>query len=318
MLDKKKKGMAIQAASSAPVLESQDIVKLDEDIASIRAEIRDLTQKRRLISSSLLASDRFSKPFSDLSQEDDAPILARSKKHAQSNLHRLAFSTTSFPYRDPADPSDSPRLLGVRIDICSRSGKFEKPYYVLLKRDAEDKKTLRVYRHTIPPFIPLKTLEQRYLPAARQDNDLDEEVPAKVRKQNLPSLVRKVRQHLVSWHLRREAIELLQDQLELTTTSKDAPEESRAMSVDSHQSERHGRLGVASLAATAVEARFARIEWTDGRVGQIKIADSGRMEKVVIYGENGREQDTERVLLGGGRRIDNLSTRLEALDTTAG
>lgn len=251
----------------------------------------------------------------DLAQKDDAPILAKSQKHMQSNLHRLAFSTTSFPYRDPSAPVDSARLLGIRIDICNRDGQFVKPYYLLLKKDASDAKLLQVYRHTIPPFIPLKALERRYLPSSIEDEDSDDP-KANSRKQDLPRLVRKVRQHLVSWHLRQEAIELLRDDLDLRSMNKAMGANGEgSSSSDSGESDKdNGRLGIASLAATAVEARFARVEWTDGRVGQIKISDSGQVDRAVIYGEDGREQDVERVLMGGSGRIEDMVQRLEAVE----
>jgi len=153
------------------------------------------------------------------------------------------------------------------------------------------------------------------LPSSIEDEDSDDP-KANSRKQDLPRLVRKVRQHLVSWHLRQEAIELLRDDLDLRSMNKAMGANGEgSSSSDSGESDKdNGRLGIASLAATAVEARFARVEWTDGRVGQIKISDSGQVDRAVIYGEDGREQDVERVLMGGSGRIEDMVQRLEAVE----
>ena len=120
--------------------------------------------------------------------KDESSIVSSSQKHAQLNIHRLTFSTTAFPFVDPS-PIDPAKLLGIRIDICRRDGKFDKPYYVLLKRSDG----LRVYRHTIPVFISIRELEDQYLPS------------------NIHLFVRKLRQELNSWIARCDAIELLQE-----------------------------------------------------------------------------------------------------------
>lgn len=121
--------------------------------------------------------------------KDESSIVSSSQKHSQSNIHRLAFSTTAFPFVDPS-PTDPAKLLGIRIDICRRDGKFDKPYYVLLKRGDNE---LHVYRHTIPIFIPIRELEDQYLP------------------QNIHLFVRKLRQELNSWIARCDTIESLQE-----------------------------------------------------------------------------------------------------------
>ncbi|KAM5442568.1 hypothetical protein MferCBS31731_002447 [Microsporum ferrugineum] len=283
-------------------------VELDEEISAVRDEIRKFTERRQVLSASLLSSSAVRNSLEShlLNQVDsDAPsAILESDRHAETNHHRIVFSATSFPFKDPSPHTDSPDLLGVRIDVNVRDGTFVKPYYLLLRRAGEDRKSLQIHRHTIPVFIPLKQLEQRYLPRQASDDDSGNLKPWKRRKQNLKALVRELRRELVAWHLRRDAVTLLQEQLGITGAgSVDLPAGSNAHT-----------LGISSVTAASVEARYIRIQWQDGRIGRVKVSNRGLVERVIIIGDNGRDKITETVIAGGDARAEGIVQRL--LDKT--
>ncbi|OLL23240.1 Chromosome segregation protein mal2 [Neolecta irregularis DAH-3] len=86
------------------------------------------------------------------------------KKHVESSIRRMAGLTLFQPH----DPNPNPRslkpstgqcLMGLRIDLCLES-RFQSPYYLIL---AVDKRAFRIYKHTIPSFIPLSSLARSLL-----------------------------------------------------------------------------------------------------------------------------------------------------------
>jgi central kinetochore subunit Mal2/MCM21 len=191
--------------------------------------------------------------------------------------------------------------------VCERSGKFTKPYYILLRRErggANNNKSesspprLSVYRHTVPAFIPIEKLALRHLPVPRPQRCATESgsglKPDRTRKQDLKSFVRHLRKELAAWHLRRDSITWLQENLGLSDTDTSQRNQST----------------LSSLAATSLESRYARLEWRDGRVGRFKISNSGLVERAVVIGDQGRDKRTEDVLTGGDRRIESLVGRL--------
>ncbi|KAK2757259.1 hypothetical protein FQN54_004773 [Arachnomyces sp. PD_36] len=318
-------GRAGEPAMDAPDNASTE---LDAEILNIRSEIRKLTQKRQLLSSSLLASNSTqsllkgtSTPGTVAAERDIPPIALSADKHSQTNHHRIAFSATSFPFKDPSPHSDAPNLLGVRIDVCARGGTFNKPYYFLLKREGDgdgDRKLLRIHRHTIPAFIPLKELEEKYLPVPKRGGDGDggEErdealKPWKKRKQNLPRFVRELRRELVAWHLRRDAVEWIREELDLPGQAEGDGEGNEG-GTSTGLSQGSERYGIVSLAATSLETRYVRLVWSDGRVGRIKLSNRGQVERAIVFGEDGREKAKENILIGGDGRIESLVQRLRA------
>jgi central kinetochore subunit Mal2/MCM21 len=236
-------------------------------------------------------------------------------------MHRLSFTVTTFPFTDPSPgPRNAHlngRLLGIRLDHCSRQGTFQNPYYILLRRVEEGGDEWRVHRHTIPAFVQLGSLEDEFLPLkdgrgydGRVDGESDEDeisMRTDIKKQDLHGLVRKVRHELICWELRREAIELLKEQLELIPPVNDEDEEM------DEESEIRGLYGIQSIEATALEARQARITWTDGTIARIKISNKGLIERAVVVGENGRIKGVENLLVDGESRIENLVHKLRIL-----
>ena len=277
-----------------------------------------MTQRRRLISSTLLGASRIQKQF------NTAPIITDSQPDPQENVHRLAFSVTSFPFTDPSPETPDVPLLGIRIDICSRTGKFDAPYYIHLKRTQPNHSTneldeLSVYRHTIPSHIPLRDYEAQYLP--RRDEGYGSEASnesTNSNRQDLHALVRKVRKALVSWTLRREAIEVLAEKLGLVpeiTKHSDTDESDEYVSSVA-PADAPDDSTFKSVAATAVEARFIRVVWANGRLARVKISDKGLVERAIVFGEvsgeDRRIKVAENVLVGDGSiRIEELAERLK-------
>ncbi|TPR08529.1 hypothetical protein CAN33_004640 [Aspergillus niger] len=303
-----------------------DTDDLDSEISSIRAEIRTLQHRRRILTSSLLSSRPLqrlakSQPPTLPSQQqwtDISPLIQSTSTHAQTNHHRIAFSTTTFPFTDPSPTSESPNLLGIRIDICARDGTYTKPYYILLRRTAhktqDGKREVRVHKHTVPAVVDMRKLER-------------------ARKQDLKSFVREVRKQLVVWHLRCDAVRYLREKLGVVTRGvndddgiyedDERPWERDILGPNASTTAATGgsgageetriaknELGIVSLAPTALEAVYVRVEWEDGRVGRFKISNTGVVERAVVLGDSGRDKQTEGVITGGDGRVETLLERL--------
>ena len=331
-------------ADSVDYDQMQDV--LDDEISTIRAQskmlligprrlaadksqVQELAHRRRLISSTLLGSSKIQTQLNTSSSSNQidsstAPVITESQLDNLENIHRLAFSVTSFPYTDPSPETSNVPLLGIRIDICSRTGKFDAPYYLHLKRkqlnDTENElDELSIYRHTIPSHIPLRDYEAQYLP--QRDEGYGSEVSSEGaigNKQDLHTLVRKVRKELVSWTSRQEAIEVLAEKLGLVPEStKDAG----ANESNEHASfvapvDAPDDFAFKSIAATTVEARFVRVVWANGRLARVKISDKGLVERAIVFGEidgqDRRIKTAENVLVGDGFvRVEELVERLK-------
>ncbi|KAF3390453.1 hypothetical protein F1880_009118 [Penicillium rolfsii] len=314
-------------ASASPDPDEQ---QLDTDIQSIRAEIRALQRRKRFLTSSLLSSDSIQKlirkpPPSTTLTDDISPLVRTAGQHSDSNHYRIAFGTTAFPFQDPGSAE---RLLGVRIDVCVHGGRFAKPYYVLLKSErlrGEKERKLRVHRHTIPAFIDITKVEGLYLSlgGARKglnqsqeggsdDEGEDDEALKRGRnigrKQDLRGFVRELRRELVAWHLRGDAVELLREKLGLSEEAQIDPAERLSP---------EARGGLVALAATAVETRYVRLEWEDGRVGRFKLSNTGIVERAVVIGDDGRDKQMEDAMTGGGGRVETLLERLKERGSVA-
>lgn len=288
--------------------------ELDSDIVSIRAEIYALSKQRNLLSSSLLGSTRVQQQLARASTTDTLPaetqaLLSASQTHAQENAHRLALGVTAFPFQDPSTETPGQRLLGVRFDIADSRGKYHKPYYILAQRVAEGGDDLRVYRHTIPSFIPLRQYEELYLAPQDEGYGSGENINNQRPAQDLHGLIKHVRHDLVSWALRREAVETLQQQLKLSVQASGDTEEED----DMRRAAGEGRYGVKSLNVTSIEATQFKIEWAAGAVGRVKISGKGVVEKAVLFGPNGRMTEAEGILTKNGCSVLELASKLEAV-----
>ncbi|KAL2867026.1 uncharacterized protein BJX67DRAFT_111260 [Aspergillus lucknowensis] len=329
--------------------------ELDSEISSIRREIRKLQRRRLLLSSGILSSESLQKrlrgpqkgPGSILSDlnEDLSPLVRAAGSHTQSNHHRIAFSTTTFPFKDPSPSIDveedgAKNLLGVRIDICVRNGRFMKPYYLLLRKMRTDDRNgvrvrVRVHRHTIPAFIPVDRLARIFLPEShsvlgdssgnRGSQPQPKEKQPRGRKQDLRAFVREVRRQLVAWHTRLDAVHYLRNKLGVIRRGVDLyPDEEEDgpwerdvpidIDIDSGVVEetrlKKNDLGIVTLWPTALEAWYVRVEWEDGRVGRFKISNSGLVERAVVIGDGGRDKVLEAALTGGDGKVLTVLDRL--------
>ncbi|KAI9041304.1 uncharacterized protein KD926_006880 [Aspergillus affinis] len=338
---------------------------LDTDIASIRAEstsphppipiprpkpshptnqpsnkVRTLERRKRFLASSILSSSRFQMhmktlPRSSLTSltEKVTPLVMDAEKHTEVNHHRIAFSATTFPFKDPSPNAADPNLLGVRIDLCKRDGQFAKPYYLLLKRSGsvgeKEMGGLKVYKHTIPAFIPMEGLERVYLPTMVQkgqegQQEEDDETALKPwkkktrtpKKQDLQGLVRELRRQLVAWQLRMDAIGLLREKLGVVRRGVDDYQDDDGVWERSFLDQKETKLaanewGIVSLGPTALEAVYVRVEWANGQVGRFKISNSGIVERAVVIGDDGRDKALEMALTGGNGRVETVLGRLK-------
>jgi central kinetochore subunit Mal2/MCM21 len=271
------------------------------------------------------------------------PLLASTKQHSLSNIHRLANGVTAFPFHDPSPELQSRNpLLGVRIDICDRSGRFDSPYYLFCVRAGEGdgvaNQELRIHRHTIPAFVPLEQYESQHLPLLDEGyGTLEDSVLSAgggARAQDLHGLVQRVRHDLVAWRLRQDALAWLREELRIPEPASpsalpqkplennedrdpDQAEDEDALGSDVDISEPSGRYRVCDVSAVTVDARQARVVWSDGRVGRIKISDQGKIERAVVIGHESRIRGMESILTNGEPTVYNLVARLEKLDKSA-
>jgi central kinetochore subunit Mal2/MCM21 len=223
-------------------------------------------------------------------------VLDLSKKqleHNQECLYRTCAGITTFKVQDP-DPFavDKGRVLGIRIEAFT-NGKFIRPYYVFLNKPYKGSQIMRVHRHTVPPCIPLAALAAKYLPTP----DTGSDDVLKARKQDLPRFVRCLRREIASYHNRVAAIAGMR----------------KAFGLDVKKGRNKGKgreLIIRDISAADAEAKQIRFEWVDGRIGRAVVDGKGEIQKCVIIGEDGRDRDMERRILGGNRTIDEVAERM--------
>lgn len=176
-------------------------------------------------------------------------------------------------------------------------------------------KRVRVYRHTIPAFISLDRLERVYLTRLRNpESGTDETENLKPwksthRKQDLAGFIRALRTEIVAWQRRRDVISFLRGRLGLSRDEGDGDDDSPEI-LDRELRRAIDGLGIVSLAATALEARYVRVEWEDRRVGRLKISNSGSVERAVVLGDRGRDKGVEEAMKGGDGRVEMVLERL--------
>ncbi|KEF58449.1 uncharacterized protein A1O9_06375 [Exophiala aquamarina CBS 119918] len=317
---------------------------VDDEIARVRAEnsvdklstVQALTQRRILLSSSLLSStrvqarllERQANPSRAEVIQDDLPLLLTSSNQiGESNTHRLALGVTAFPFTDPSPECQSFNpLLGIRFDVCDRTGRFPKQYHIFCRRASPSSQELRIHRHTIPSLVPLSDYENQYLQLTDEgyegsdDSCLSNNDHPKT--QDLHALVARVRKDLVSWRLRFDAIDFLRECLDLpppksrsgTGLGDEIDDEDENMSDDEFES--WGKYGVRQLEICSPDASQARILWSDDRVGRIKLSSEGNIVKAAVVAGGTRLVDQERILSSGSTTIYSFHQTLERLHQT--
>ena len=244
-------------------------------------------------------------------------MLDQQSQHNQQSTHRLAFGVTAFPFVDPSPDTSNVPLLGIRFDICKRNGQFDSPYYVLCKRVSDESSEVRVHRHTIPALVPLSLYEDKYLPLPDEGYGSEDSVlEVGGGRQDLEVFVGAVRRDLVAWRLRQESIEMVREKLDLKNKTVVGNEEATEAE-DGEQDLAQGGYGITTVEAITADAYYARIIWTDGRVGRIKIGDDGSIQRAVVIEvvdkQGQRCSNDERLLVAENARIDKLVEALKEM-----
>lgn len=233
-------------------------------------------------------------------------LLSRSESqqaHNQQCLYRACAGLTTFRARDP-DPNavDGGAVLGLRVEVVSRA-KFLRPYYVLLNRPYPGSSQLRVHRHTVPACIPLAGLAARYLPS-----------PSAGGKQDLARFARALRREVVRYHHRLGAVADLRKAAGLGgkrgSKAGDRGGEGEEDEEEAVDRDADGEGKLVNITAADAGAKQISIEWADGRTGRLVMGDDGEVLKVVAVGENGRDREAVRQLLGGAVRVEDVAKKL--------
>jgi central kinetochore subunit Mal2/MCM21 len=121
----------------------------------------------------------------------------------------------------------------------------------------------------------------------------------KARKQNLGQFTRCLRREVAHYHNRVAVIAGLR----------------KAFGLDDKKGRAKGKgreLVMRDITAADAEAKQIRFEWIDGRIGRAVVDSKGGIQKCVIIGEEGRDRDMERKILGGNRRLEDVAERMGA------
>ncbi|KAI1483278.1 hypothetical protein K445DRAFT_318294 [Daldinia sp. EC12] len=295
-------------ASEGPQSQELSVAeKLDNEIATLRAQVESLKRDLKLQTATLITSDSTlellktdSTKKSGLKKPNDSSrlqeLLTRADEqnaHKQQCLYRTCASITTFKVRDP-DPNavDGGNVLGLRFEVMSKS-RFLRPYYVMLNRPYPNSRFLRVHRHTVPQCIPLSGLAARHLPPPVAKDD-DSDTP---KRQDLSSFVRALRRELVRYHNRTAVIGDLRSMAGLESKKGKAKEL---------------EVPIADISAADAQAKQIRVEWSDGRSGRLVMDDDGDIVKMVVQGEDGQDRETMRQFLGGSLRVEDVVKQLES------
>ncbi|KAI0542641.1 cenp-O kinetochore centromere component [Xylaria digitata] len=288
--------------SLSPELSVAD--RLHDEIAKLRSQVESLKNDVKLQATTLMTADSTRQILqskttghqqSGTSEAVKQRLLAQFQEqsaHKQQCLYRACATITTFKVNDP-DPNavDGGNVLGLRFEIMSKA-KFVRPYYVMLNRPHANRRYLRIHRHTVPQCIPLSGLAAQYLPppAAKGDED-----PPK--KQDLSRFARTLRRELVRYHNRAALIGDMKKVAGLGS-KKASDQESDTAIID--------------ISAADAEAKQISMQWRDGRSGRLIMNDDGDIVKMVVQGDNGRDRETVRQLLGGAVRVEEVTRRLDS------
>lgn len=290
--------------------------QLEAEINALQSRISILKSQRKLqaaailsaqTSQSILSRIRASKTASLPSKTpqttdpvDNEPlfsIASQQRAHTRENLYRACASITTFRVRDP-DPNavDGGRVLGIRIDVSS-SGKFIKPYYLFFNKPFPGSDLLRIHRNTLPPCVPLESLVRQHLPTPKVAGE-----GLKGKRQDLQRFMAAVRREVVGYHNRTAVIKTLRKEFKLDE------EMEKGRKGKGKQKEKV----IIDVSAADAEAKQIRIEWVDGRIGRCVVGEKGEVKKCVVIGEDGRDREVERRVLGvsGECRMEEIGKRL--------
>ncbi|KAL3426921.1 CENP-o kinetochore centromere component [Phlyctema vagabunda] len=284
--------------------------QLDQEISDLQSQIAELKSQRKRQVTNIISSrtsqsilDRLRAPEATKTKKhpnDQNPLKTSLLENAKSQaeldqlcLYRTCAGVTTFKIQDP-DPNavGEGSVLGIRIEVGT-TGKFIRPYYIMLNKPYPDVSLFRVHRHTVPARIPLATLSTRYLPAPKMDGT----TITKSKKQDLLRFVRTLRKHIIAYHNRETTVKRMRKEFLLDEKASRKGKEQNKVIVD--------------ISVADGEAQHIRIEWADGKIGRCIVNDQGKVEKCVVIGEDGRDRETERRVLGGDQSMEGIAQRLK-------
>ncbi|KPI44699.1 uncharacterized protein AB675_8431 [Cyphellophora attinorum] len=277
---------------------------LDREIEAARSALANLDQRNDVLAASLLASDQIQQ---QLRQEqgfaDHIELLDNRLQHCQTNIHRLAYGVTTFPFVDPAPDTSNRPLLGIRFDIHRRGGFYGPAYYIFCKRSAHDAQELTLFKHTLPAFIPVDRYRERFLPLADEGYGSEDSLQGTTTRQDVEAFVGRVRSDLVGWHLRQDAIAATREKL--------------GLDADSATRDDNATHDIVSFESESPDASYIRLTWLDGRFGRLRLGNSLHIEKAVVFAEvNGQQQrddETETAIMAQNATLATLAGRLQLL-----
>ena len=168
-------------------------------------------------------------------------------------------------------------------------GKATEPYFLFFKMNKPTGSILSLHRHTIPDFLPLESLITRYIPMSAQRYHSH--------GKNLQSFVRELRRLLISFHLRRAAVEKMQKQLK--------------------QNEELHKLGesppLLHIFAANPDITEIELRWNKDIVGRLHLDQDGLLHACTIHGKSGRIRRAEHSLLRGDRHILQVLLKAKAI-----
>ncbi|KIV89328.1 hypothetical protein PV10_08904 [Exophiala mesophila] len=308
----------------------------DDEIQKLKDLKNRLIERRRFLAESILSSsdvhaqiERLSaRPEPRGSHDDKLSVLLKSALyHSKSDSHRLAFGVTAFRFNDPSPECQHLNpLLGVRLDIRNGRGLVEKPYYMFCRRVSPSSDEIRIHRHTIPAYVPLDGYEQTFLPLTDEGYGGSEHSHGSAQPQNLEGLIQCVRRDLVSYTLRRDALDQLRKELGLAE-GRSRPKNFDAADlsedgIDNDDDAASEKYGIEEINAENADYMTLRIVWSDGRLGLIKVSVDGKILRAIVLGsDDKRILGQERVLGEGEPPVYELLSRLqrlhESVDSTA-
>jgi central kinetochore subunit Mal2/MCM21 len=277
---------------------------LDLEIEAARSALANLDKRNDVLAASLLASDQIQQQLrQEQGFDDHNGLLDNRLQHCQTNIHRLAYGVTTFPFVDPAPNTSNRPLLGIRFDIHRRGGLYGPAYYVFCKRAAHDAQELTLFKHTLPAFIPVDRYRERFLPLADEGYGSEDSVHDIAVRQDIEAFVGRIRSDLVGWHLRQDAIAAARRKL--------------GLDAESATQDDNGTHDIISFEAETPDANYIRLTWLDGRFGRLRLGNSLHIEKAVVFAEvNGQQQrddETESAIMAQNAALDTLTGRLQLL-----
>ena len=150
-----------------------------------------------------------------------------------------------------------------KADSTSATKSYDKPDYILLHRPSkENPSLLRVHKQTLPPFIRVKDLALKYLPQLRAESET--EAPSE--KQSLNDFARAVRQKMMSFQLRRQAVDQVQSRLNGDRTT--------------HHPDRGLRKWITEVAPNDSGYLAFRVMWLNSDRYDIELDEAGIVQRV--------------------------------------